>query len=417
MRKQVLALVLGLMTIVSFAQKKELKIAEKAIKKADFSSAMAAVNSVEATIANADDKLKAKFYFLKGQAAFGTNDYLGASKAFKALLTLEKNAKRKTYTSKVVIENQKLLQKVSTNGVDNFNANKFSEATKDFYLSFVISPKDTSYLYNAAISSSRAKDLNTSLEYFKKLISLGYAGMKTEYFATNVATGKEDPFAAKDLRDFSVKGKTHNNPIQRYTESKTASMIKDIASILAEQGKTDEAVIEIKKARKLDPSDLNLLLTEADFYIKLKRIDDFATLMKEAVKRDPTNPTLYYNLGVVSFTHSKKPLDAIGYYKKAIEIDPNYVDAYLNLSSAILSKERAIIEEMNNVSGNQDGAKRYKELEKQQLDVYKETLPFLEKADSLKRSIDTVKTLLNIYDILEMDAKSTEYRALYKSMK
>ena len=44
-------------------------------------------------------------------------------------------------------------------------------------------------------------------------------------------------------------------------------------------------------------------------------------------------------------------------------------------------------------------------------------LPFLEKADGLKRSIETVKTLLNIYENLELEDKASEFRALYKSMK
>ena len=71
MKKQILALSLGLMTVAVVAQKKELRAAEKAIKKQDFAGALTKINSVEGTIANADAKYKSQYYFLKGKALAG----------------------------------------------------------------------------------------------------------------------------------------------------------------------------------------------------------------------------------------------------------------------------------------------------------------------------------------------------------
>ena len=48
MRKQVVALFLGLMTMVSFAQKKELKTAEKALKTQDYAAASIAIDAAKA---------------------------------------------------------------------------------------------------------------------------------------------------------------------------------------------------------------------------------------------------------------------------------------------------------------------------------------------------------------------------------
>ena len=50
-------------------------------------------------------------------------------------------------------------------------------------------------------------------------------------------------------------------------------------------------------------------------------------------------------------------------------------------------------------------------------DLNKEALPSLEKADNLKRSLDTVKNLLNIYDSLEMTSKADALRPVYKEMR
>ena len=44
MKKQILTIALGLLTVSSFAQKNELKAAEKAIKKQDFTTAVTSLN-------------------------------------------------------------------------------------------------------------------------------------------------------------------------------------------------------------------------------------------------------------------------------------------------------------------------------------------------------------------------------------
>jgi tetratricopeptide (TPR) repeat protein len=148
-------------------------------------------------------------------------------------------------------------------------------------------------------------------------------------------------------------------------------------------------------------------------YIQLEQMDKFGALMKEAIKLDPTNPILFFNLGVVN-ANEKKTEDAIGYYKKSIELDPDYGDAHMNLAVAILSAEQEIVVEMNK---NLSNIKKYDELEAQQKALYIKALPHLEKADEIKRSLETVKSLLNIYDILRMNEKADVLRPIYKKMR
>ena len=86
----------------------------------------------------------------------------------------------------------------------------------------------------------------------------------------------------------------------------------------------------------------------------------------------------------------------------------------MNLAVAILSEEKAIIDEMNN---NLSNFKKYEELEGKQKDLYRKALPSLEKADSINRSIESVRALLNLYDILEMTEKADVLRPIYKEMR
>lgn len=414
MKKQILALSLGLMTVAVVAQKKELRTAEKAIKKQDFTGALASINSVEGMIANADAKYKSQYYFLKGQALAGKKDYQAAAESFKELRAFEEKTGKKKYTSKAFPILNQMIQEVSQRGATSYNAKDYKNATKDFYTTFLLSPNDTAYLFNAAVSASIAKDFDSSLKYYNKLREIGYTGVVKQYLATNTISGKVENLGSKSRRDLMLKTGQYSNPQDKSTESKQGEIIKSIAFILKEQGKTDEAIVAVQEARKANPTDLNLLLTEADLYIKLNKMDKFGELMAEAVKMDPTNPTLFYNLGVVNYTQ-KRVEDAKKYYKKAVELKPDYVDAYMNLAIVVLDKDKELVDKMNSLPPSD--MKGYDKLDAERKLVYKEALPYLEKADSLKRSAETVRTLLNIYETLEIEEKAAEYRALYKAFK
>jgi hypothetical protein len=102
MKKQILTIALGVLTVSSFAQKNELKAAEKAVKNQDFTTAVTSINSAEALIANADAKSKSKFYFLKAQAFGGKKDYETAANAYNELFAFEKETGKKRYTDKAM---------------------------------------------------------------------------------------------------------------------------------------------------------------------------------------------------------------------------------------------------------------------------------------------------------------------------
>ena len=411
MKKQILALSLGLASIGLMAQKSELKAAEKAIKKQDFTTAINTLNAAEgAVMSSGEDKYTSKFYFLKGKALAAKKDYKNAGASFKSLLAMKKNK----YTTEAQPILDRMIKEVSKKAIDLYNNKKdYVNAADNFYLTYVLSPRDTIFAYNAAISAGQAKKYDDAMTYYTELKRIGYTGIGTKFTAVNKVTGKVEDFDVKNDRDLTVKLGTHIKPSTRLTKSKYSNIIKNIAIILKQQGKTEEAMKALAEARKADPKDLNLLMNEAEMYIKLKKMDKFGELMNEAIALDPTNPSLYFNLGVVNFNQSKFE-DAKKYYKKAIELKPDYVDAYMNLALVVLEKEKAIVEEMNK---NLSNFKKYDELALQQKEVYKEALPYLEKANELKQDVDAVKTLMNFYEVLEDEENATKYRNLYKSMK
>ena len=99
MKKQLLLLLVIFIGLSTYAQKDELKAAEKALKIGDVPAAKTAVDKAEGLIANADQKTKAKFYFLKAKTyydvakknpALDAKAYDTAAKSFQELLSFEK---------------------------------------------------------------------------------------------------------------------------------------------------------------------------------------------------------------------------------------------------------------------------------------------------------------------------------------
>jgi len=421
MKKQILLLFALFISVTTFAQKDELKNAEKEIKKLDYPAAKASITQAEGLIGNADDKIKAKFYYLKGEtyaALSKTNpssdNFETAAGSFNSLFELEKGMGTSKYSDLAQPTMNTLVSDLSAQGIKSYQDQNYDVAKDQLYQVFTLSSKDTVYLEYAANAAYLAKDYDTSLNYFIQLRDLGYTGIVTEYTAKNIETGEVENLGSKEQMDLMIKTKQYIDPKVETSESKKASIIKNIAYTYVEKGETDKAIAAIQDARNADPNDVNLILTEANLQIKLGKKEEFANLMNEALKMDPNNAVLYFNLGVINGEQGDIE-KAKEYYNKAIKINPEYVDAYVNLGSAMLEKDKVLVEEMNKNLNNFD---KYDLIKAKQVALYKEVIPIYEKAYGLRpNDIDTVRTLMSLYENTEMDTKFNEMRTKYDEMK
>ena len=67
MKKIIIILLITGMSGNIFSQKKELKIVEKFIKSEDFNSAIKNLELISNSIESSENKIKAKYYYLKGR--------------------------------------------------------------------------------------------------------------------------------------------------------------------------------------------------------------------------------------------------------------------------------------------------------------------------------------------------------------
>ena len=425
-----------LVSVSSFAQKDELKKLKKIyekdeIKGNDLAEYKALVSKVEPLATEESDKIYAAFYkamtpVLESNAIDQTMSPQQIQMAYaklvnpkaisdlvtglNATLDYEKKTGKKVYTDDINETITAFKPVFVEMAIALSDAKQYKQASDVLYGAYQLDKKDQDKLFYAASYSVNAQDFVKALEYYTELKRLKYTGEGTLYFAFNATSKTEENFGGnKTLRDVAVKAGSHNKPREEKIPSKVGEIYKNIALILVEDGKIEEAKAAIADARNANPEDSGLILTEADLYLKINDFDNYTKLINEALAKNPNNADLVYNLGVIS-ANANKLAEAETYYKKTLEIDPNYFNALLNLSELKLRADEKYVTEMNKLGTSEKDNKRYEVIKAEREKCFKSVLPYLEKAVELKPEDDAAKkTLLSVYNALEMTDK---YKAL-----
>ncbi|HEU4496227.1 MAG TPA: tetratricopeptide repeat protein, partial [Flavobacterium sp.] len=289
---------------------------------------------------------------------------------------------------------------------------KYRESALTLYDVYQLDKRDTLSLFNAAsVAVADEKNYDLALKYYEELKNLGYTGKGKLYYATDKSTKEETAFRTKNERDLFLKTGSYENPREKAMDSKLGEIYKNYALILVNKGRFEEAKKAITDARAANPQDASLLMAEADLYLKNKDLENYKKIISQVVQKNPTDPNMFYNLGVIS-AQAKENADAEKYYKKAIELDPKYINAYLNLAVLKLDQDIPIVSEMNKLGNTPKENKRYDELKAKRQAIFKDAMPYLEKAVEIDpKNADAVKTLLNVYNYLEMTAEAKALKA------
>ena len=406
MKTTLIMLMAMMISVAGLAQKAELKAADKALKGGDPASAKATLEGVSDMIGSADAKVQGQYYYTLGKAcadlaaAGNTAEYANAVNAFQKVLDMESAGKAK-YSSDIRTRMQSMAGDLINSAVEDGNNDNYKAGAEKLYMSYKMKPQDTTTLYYAASYAVTAKEYETALDYYIQLKDMNYTGSGLEYKATNVETGKVESFGNDKLRrDLMVKGNTHADPVEEITPSKRAEIVKNIALIYNTLGQNDKAKEAYQEARAEDPNDVNIVLNEANLYYTLGDKEKFKSLMGEAAAMAPDNPDLHYNIGVINMEQGNLE-EARTAYKKSIEIDPNYINAYLNLSTSYVNEGNGLIDEMNSLGTSRADIARYDELKEKKDSLFKEGATVLENALTvIGDNQGILEQLKNIYGAL-----------------
>ena len=404
------------------AQKKELRTVKKELAKENYDKAEIALDAAEALLGTMAAKYKSKYYLYRsvfysksggGPAVETVNsDLSGVKKSIEALQFV--NAVADVEEAKR--QKQRLLAYLVNKASSLLDKSEYETSSDYFEVAYNLSPSDTIYLYYAASTSVTAKQYDRSLDLYETLRALKFSGAEKKLFATNLKTNKKESFDNELLMKVSIKAGTHANPSEEFTKSKFPEIIKNIALIYMRNGDNDKALEAFTVARKQDPNNINLLLSEANLYYKMGDTNKFKELLEIAIVKDPNNPELQYNLGVISsdigdFENSKE------YYLRAIELKSDYTNAYINLSALILSQEQTILDEMNNLGSSKADDRKYDQLKEKRKQMYLEAIPYLESAlISSPENFQAAKTLSNIHSAVGNTEKFKEFKAIADSL-
>jgi Tfp pilus assembly protein PilF len=414
--KLLMAGILGLVSTATFAQKGELNNAQTNFdsyqvtggQKMLAAKAKVSLNDAKTSIDKASTNQKTaalpQTYALKAAiyASLAADDsvktsaaaeFSTASDAFKQAKTLDvkkENAKMNDHTSLVLA--QYLLNK----GVLEFQNKKFDDAYKSFDGARQFAPTDTTTILNTAIAAINAKNYNAAITNYHYLLATKYSAKSKVY--------KDLPGIYLANKDTTGALKAIDTALINYPSN--PDLRKEEIEIALQTGKLNDITGKLQTAIAGDPKNKVLYYYSGLTYAQ---IADAANANSVKAKDDATKKTLYQ-------TALDDYAKANDFYKKALEIDPDYFEANYNLGYSLM---RPAIDEYN--AANKLPANKQKEYEgliaksNAQFDLAK---PYLQKAvDINPKSVDALSNLRNYYRGKSDPAHKAEYAAKAEELK
>lgn len=179
-------------------------------------------------------------------------------------------------------------------------------------------------------------------------------------------------------------------------------------NLLAEEG--DSTAIDIlNKGREMFPENTEILFAEINYYIREEKFDILEVKLKQAIEREPENPSVYSALGNVYMnlfqqefeTNGESDLakkyfeDALNYFNKSLELNPKQFDALYSIGSMYYNKAVILVKQANELPLSEN--KKYDELVAKSNALMDQALPYFKRAESINPN-DT-NTLIALKEI------------------
>ncbi|MDR1645512.1 MAG: tetratricopeptide repeat protein [Tannerellaceae bacterium] len=124
------------------------------------------------------------------------------------------------------------------------------------------------------------------------------------------------------------------------------------------------------------PEEKYYLLNLIDTYINSNRNEQAVEYLQKAIEQEPANPQLYDVMGRVYESGLRDYANAETYFIKALEVDPNYVEALSDLGRIYYNQGVTRLGEANMLNDT----KQYQEESAKAKDLFRKALPYFEKA-------------------------------------
>jgi hypothetical protein len=394
--KLLMAGLLGLVSATTFAQKGELSTAKseydnyeglrgsKATLAVATKSLGTARTSIDKAAVNEKTANLPQTFALKGAiyAALAVQDTVAAT-SLPLFTTADESLKKAKELdakgeNKQVIDNAylNLAQYQLTKGVAEYGAQKYDQAYRSFDYYRTVLPEDTNAIYYTGLAAANAKNYPAAITNYNKLVTTKYsknAGVYMDLSSLYLAN-KDTTSALKSVSDGITKYPSNTDLRKREIE------------ISLQTGKEKEVIQKIQAALTADPKNKTLY-----YYAGLTYSQTAEAIIKEQAKaKDAAAKNTLQQQKVDNYTK------AADMYKKALEIDPNYFEANLNLGYVILNPAIDSYNAANKLPANKQ--KEYDAARAKANSQFDLAKPYLVKAADLNpKSIDALTNLRTYY--------------------
>ena len=403
MRKVVFSVVLLLAASFTFAQEKAVKEAKKIANAVnpDFAQAEELINGA---LTNPETKDMAETWNVAGfiqkrrsekemESAYLRKPY-DTLQVYKSALDMCKYYLKCDELAQIPNEKGKIKNKYRKNnamaikgergnlingGIQFFNEDKNKEALEYFGM-YVSLPSQPMFAEDEEL---KADTLLPQIAYYASL-----AAMKLEDYASVLKyapAAKDDKEVGKFAMEF-------------------------VSTALKAQGDTAQWISSLQEGVQKYPEHPFFFGNLIDYYSSNKKFDDAMAFADNMIAKDPANPFNVYVKGYLY--HNMEDYDkALEYYKKTIELDPSYAEAYSNIGLIYCLKAQDFsgkaTSDVNDPKYQEDMATLKK--------FYEEAKPYYEKARELKPDQKDLwlNGLYRVYYNLQM---GPEYEEIEKLM-
>lgn len=146
------------------------------------------------------------------------------------------------------------------------------------------------------------------------------------------------------------------------------------------------------------------------------KTDQFVANLKEQLAKNPNDATNWYNLGVMQSKNDATTSDAIASFKKAVELKPDFANAYQNLVYTTIGDDAKAVESINALrKTNPDEATKLIDARRAR---FAAALPYAEKwSQAMPNDKEVLTTLREIYIMTKNNDKAAEIKKKLDAMK
>jgi len=291
--------------------------------------------------------------------------------AYEKALELDEKVK---YEKKIKENLDRMKRQFETKAIMGFNKQDYKSSLKAFENILRISETsvyegyiDTIVIYNTALAARNAGDHKKAIEYFRRAIDLNYGGsdayylLKTEYIA---------------LED------------------------------------SNAAIITLEEGFNKYPDTTLLLIEIVNYYLTSGNAEKGLQYLELAQEQEASNPSIYFAQGTLYEKLGEKER-AMEFYGKAIEVDPEYFNAYFNIGALYYNTAVEMYDEANKI----EDLKAYNAAKLKADEELKKSIAPMEKAYEINPDERaTLETLQTIYYRLQMLDKYEEVKKKLSEM-